>query len=96
MTAADVRVLRVFRAVLRVVLCAIGMPVFVQAAQPSAFDYGFTHFTSFNSDLPYDTVYEIVQDGKGFVWFGTSSGLSRFDGVRFRNYTKEDLGLESA
>ena len=40
-------------------------------------------------------VNKIIQDEKGFIWFGTSSGLSRFDGTRFRNYTKEELGLQS-
>lgn len=58
--------------------------------------YYFTHYTSSNSGLPYNSVNEIVQDKKGFMWFGTSSGLSRFDGTRFRNYSKEDLGLKSA
>jgi ligand-binding sensor domain-containing protein len=58
--------------------------------------YYFTHYTSGNSALPYNSVNEIVQDKKGFIWFGTSSGLSRFDGTRFRNYSKEDLGLKSA
>lgn len=66
------------------------------AAGAPAADYAFTHYTSLNSELPYDMVHEIVQDRKGFLWFGTSSGLSRFDGIRFRNYTKEDLGLKSA
>lgn len=58
--------------------------------------YYFNHYTSNNSGLLYNSVNEIIQDKKGFIWFGTSSGLSRFDGTRFRNYLKEDLGLKSA
>lgn len=58
--------------------------------------YYFNHYTSTNSGLLYNSVNEIIQDKKGFIWFGTSSGLSRFDGTRFRNYSKEDLGLKSA
>ncbi|MCM1176883.1 MAG: response regulator [Bacteroides sp.] len=40
--------------------------------------------------LPSSQVYDIVQDRSGFIWFGTSNGLSRFDGHNFRNYRKND------
>ncbi|HJZ80922.1 MAG TPA: two-component regulator propeller domain-containing protein, partial [Pyrinomonadaceae bacterium] len=32
----------------------------------------------------------IVQDSRGFLWFCTSDGLSRFDGYEFTNYTTDD------
>lgn len=35
--------------------------------------------------LPSDLVYGIEQDNLGYVWFGTSHGLSRFDGHEFVN-----------
>jgi len=28
----------------------------------------------------------IYQDSKGYIWFGTSNGLSRFDGIEFRDF----------
>ena len=35
----------------------------------------------------------IHQDAKGYLWFGTREGLSRFDGYRFINYgTRDGLG----
>ena len=35
----------------------------------------------------------IHQDSKGYVWFATNEGLSRFDGYRFVNYnTRDGLG----
>lgn len=34
--------------------------------------------------LPQDTVSSIAQDKTGFVWLGTSDGLARYDGQRFR------------
>lgn len=36
------------------------------------------------------TVYSAVQDQNGFMWFATETGLSRFDGTRFKTYTKDD------
>ena len=36
--------------------------------------------------LPSNRIYKIIQDSCGFIWFGTDDGLSRFDGVKFKNY----------
>src|SRR5271163_159240 len=33
-------------------------------------------------------VYSIVSDSRGFLWFATGEGLSRFDGFGFANQTK--------
>jgi ligand-binding sensor domain-containing protein/signal transduction histidine kinase len=42
--------------------------------------------------LARDQVNRIVRDSRGFLWFCTSDGLSRFDGYQFINYTP-DHGL---
>jgi ligand-binding sensor domain-containing protein/signal transduction histidine kinase len=39
--------------------------------------------------LPGDNVNRIIRDSRGFLWFCTEEGLSRFDGYRFTNYTAE-------
>lgn len=39
-------------------------------------------------------VYNVIQDNNGYIWIATESGISKFDGVNFTNYTTED-GLES-
>lgn len=39
--------------------------------------------------LPSDHVNRIVQDSRGYLWFCTSEGLSRFDGYKFKNYASE-------
>lgn len=35
-------------------------------------------------------VNHVVRDSRGFLWFATSDGLSRFDGASFRNYGTGD------
>lgn len=37
--------------------------------------------------LPSNTVYALLQDHHGFLWFGTEAGLSRYDGYAFETYT---------
>ncbi|HJQ23065.1 MAG TPA: two-component regulator propeller domain-containing protein [Blastocatellia bacterium] len=39
--------------------------------------------------LARDHVMRIVPDSRGYVWFATTEGLSRFDGYRFTNYGRE-------
>ena len=38
--------------------------------------------------LAHDSVNRIVRDSRGFLWFCTAEGLSRFDGSQFKNYTQ--------
>src|SRR5215472_13312891 len=40
--------------------------------------------------LASDHVTCIVSDSRGFLWFCTDEGLSRFDGYRFTTYTSAD------
>ncbi|GHA77252.1 ligand-binding sensor domain-containing diguanylate cyclase [Cognatilysobacter bugurensis] len=37
--------------------------------------------------LPQITINDILQDRAGYLWVATQDGISRFDGVAFRNYT---------
>ncbi len=37
--------------------------------------------------LPSNTIYNMIQDDKGYVWMGTSYGLCRYDGMNFIPYT---------
>jgi ligand-binding sensor domain-containing protein len=45
----------------------------------------FEHL-SVEDGLGQESVLSIAQDRDGFMWFGTQTGLSRFDGYRFTNY----------
>lgn len=40
--------------------------------------------------LPQSQVRAITQDSQGYLWIGTMAGLSRFDGVEFKNFSKKD------
>jgi signal transduction histidine kinase/ligand-binding sensor domain-containing protein len=40
--------------------------------------------------LAHDRVVAILADSRGFVWFSTANGLSRFDGSRFVNFGSAD------
>jgi ligand-binding sensor domain-containing protein len=38
-------------------------------------------------------VYNCYKDGKGYLWFATDKGISKFDGQYFKNFTvAEGLG----
>jgi len=43
-----------------------------------------------NDGLPSSQVYEIIQDAKGYVWFGTDRGLVRYNGYEFKTFTVQD------
>jgi len=45
--------------------------------------------------LPHNEVNKIVRDARGFLWFCTANGLSRFDGYTFTNFGVEQ-GLPHA
>ena len=46
-------------------------------------------------DLTGSSVTSIIQDRDGFIWIGTKSGLSRYDGNAFKVYTQGAGGLSA-
>ncbi|MCB9168919.1 MAG: histidine kinase [Flavobacteriales bacterium] len=60
-------------------------------SRTSAQQYGFVQFTT-QQGLAQSQVRCIAQDTRGFLWFGTLGGASRFDGKVFVNHAlQEDL-----
>jgi signal transduction histidine kinase/ligand-binding sensor domain-containing protein/DNA-binding response OmpR family regulator len=45
--------------------------------------------------LPQNMIDCILQDSKGFMWFGTWSGLCRFDGYTFKVFKEQDTGYST-
>lgn len=55
----------------------------------------YYHYTS-SDGLASSTVYDIIQDRNGFIWFGTINGMSKFDGQHFTTFrTNEGLNSNS-
>ncbi|MCX7987083.1 MAG: ATP-binding protein [Bacteroidales bacterium] len=57
--------------------------------QASVDEIRFEHYTM-DEGLPNNLVDCILQDKRGFMWFGTWNGLSRFDGYHFKNFNALD------
>ncbi len=53
-----------------------------------AIEYPFKHIST-KDGLSSNAVNTILQDSKGFLWFGTENGLNRFDGYSFKIYRNE-------
>ncbi|MGC3978670.1 MAG: hypothetical protein QM751_10850 [Paludibacteraceae bacterium] len=62
---------------------------FVNASPRLTRNYAFRHFTT-RDGLVQMQLMCAFQDRDGYMWFGTKGGVSRWDGVTFKNYTAED------
>ncbi|HEX7844270.1 MAG TPA: two-component regulator propeller domain-containing protein [Chitinophagaceae bacterium] len=58
---------------------------FICVAQPALDKIQFNHFST-DHDLTQTGFTSILQDRKGYMWFGSYSGLIKFDGYRFTHY----------
>jgi ligand-binding sensor domain-containing protein len=52
-------------------------------------EYSYTHY-DIQEGLAGTTAYCMTQDADGLIWVGTETGVSRFDGTHFKNYTTAD------
>jgi len=64
--------------------------LFLLAALPVCAQRLPTRHYDVSDGLANSHVKAIRQDRKGYIWFGTQEGLSRFDGYRFTNYGERD------
>ncbi len=59
------------------------------AATVSAQQYNFINYTA-QDGLAQSQVRDICEDEQGYLWVGTSGGLSQFNGIEFVNYSVDD------
>jgi len=71
----------VMRFLISVVLMVLSLAVFSQSER-----YNFSKLDIF-SGLSHNQVNTILKDTDGFLWFGTMSGLDRYDGYSFKIYS---------
>lgn len=73
----------IFQILARLFLCLIFITNFANAEKLP------TRIYTIADGLSRDAINCIKQDSRGFMWFGTPEGLSRFDGYEFKNYQQE-------
>ena len=66
--------------------------VILIAAQAQKVTPVFKHLTT-KDGLPSSTIYFVMQDSKGYMWFTTDHGVARYNGYEFKVFTTKD-GLE--
>lgn len=74
---------RLYQLVLCLLLLA-GVPVIAQDPHPA-----FRQYTV-EDGLLSSKVYQVKQDSKGYMWFATNNGVSRFNGYGFENFSMKD------
>jgi ligand-binding sensor domain-containing protein len=67
----------------------LSIAFFLLVAEVKGQTYSFRNLTN-EDGLAGAAVFDILQDHKGYLWFATSHGVSRFDGTSFKNYTSND------
>jgi ligand-binding sensor domain-containing protein len=67
----------------------IGLFIAIIAITQDAGQYSFTHYTT-ASGLLSNQVNTIVQDDEGYIWAGTTDGLQRYDGVRYKAFRRTE------
>lgn len=67
--------------VCQLLMLFVSMSAFAQDTHPS-----FKHYTV-DEGLPSSEVYQVKQDSKGYIWFATGNGVSRFNGYEFENFS---------
>ncbi len=72
----------------RILLIAKAMIFTTLPGGATNYDYSFNHITV-KEGLSQSTVLSIYKDSKGFMWFGTRTGLNRYDGKDFKVFLQD-------
>ena len=72
-----------------IILFIFLIPIFL-TGQNSAniYDHYLVKTWTTENGLPQNTINAIVKSPVGYIWIGTDAGLTRFDGMNFKTFTK--------
>ena len=73
-----------FKRLIIFLLVFITFPGYGQQYEAYKINYGV------NDGLPSSECYEIIQDSKGYIWFGTDRGVVKYNGYEFTTYTTKE------
>ena len=68
-----------------ILLSLLYLGIRITSVQAQVYSIRFDHLNG-NDGLSQSTISSILQDSKGYMWFGTRNGLNKFDGYRFTIY----------
>ncbi len=71
---------------IRIVIFFTIVPFFCKAQLGDAYNFIFKNYSTLQG-LPDNAIVKTVKDNNGFLWIATHNGISRFDGLKFKNYT---------
>lgn len=90
---------------LNIFLCCLFCQYYTNSSAQDSLHFRFNHYSSEDlkvvKGISQNSVNCILQDNKGFMWFGTWDGLNRFDGFNFVIYrpgikeNKQNLGNQT-
>ncbi|WP_370476564.1 T9SS type A sorting domain-containing protein [Tamlana flava] len=55
----------------------------------------WNNYSSSNSEIPPDSVWNVTVEGANIIWMSTQNGLTRFDGVNWETYNTDNSTLPS-
>jgi ligand-binding sensor domain-containing protein/serine phosphatase RsbU (regulator of sigma subunit) len=77
---------------IRIVLLSL---IFLACLYPAAGESIQFHHLTVKDGLSQTSVLCVLQDSRGFIWFGTQDGLNRYDGYEFRIYKHDPADQNS-
>ncbi len=76
--------------VIRLVRIAFFYAVFILCSQNLYSQTYYFDYYGVKEGLAQSKVYSVLQEDQGYLWIGTESGATKFDGVTFTNYTSQE------
>ncbi|MBW8048880.1 MAG: hypothetical protein FVQ77_00775 [Cytophagales bacterium] len=83
-----ISILLFFQIIIGILLCStiFNLESWAQSVRPAEGQHNFSYYTVENG-LVQSAIECMYQDSRGYIWFGTHGGVSRFDGKTFKNFT---------